>query len=152
MPVHCIEISCQVNSMEISCHVHYRDLTPGTLAYRYRARYSHVNISCRYPHAERYRARYTHVERYRARYTHVERYRSRYTHVERYGAGIRYTTYTHALRVVQYTFVPALLLSMLTHLFLPSSLSVLFHSCCSHAQVFGKTLVHEFLISYSRTE
>ena len=32
------------------------------------------------------------------------------------------------------------------------SFSVLLHSCCSHAQVFGKTLVHEFLISYSHTE
>ena len=32
------------------------------------------------------------------------------------------------------------------------SFFVLFHSCCSHAQVFGKTLVHEFLISYSHTE
>ena len=31
-------------------------------------------------------------------------------------------------------------------------LIVLFHSCCSNAQVFGKTLVHEFLISYSHTE
>ena len=29
---------------------------------------------------------------------------------------------------------------------------VLFHSCCSHARLFGKTLVHEFLISYSHTE
>ena len=29
---------------------------------------------------------------------------------------------------------------------------ILFHSCCSHAQVFGKTLVHEFPISYSHTE
>ena len=27
-----------------------------------------------------------------------------------------------------------------------------FHSCCSHARVFGKTLVHEFDISYSHTE
>ena len=27
-------------------------------------------------------------------------------------------------------------------------LYVLFHSCCSHAQVFGKTLMHEFHISY----
>ena len=26
-----------------------------------------------------------------------------------------------------------------------------FHSCCSHAQVFGKTLVHEFIF-YSQTE
>ena len=29
---------------------------------------------------------------------------------------------------------------------------ILFHSCCSHTQVFGKTLVHEFHISYSHTE
>ena len=28
----------------------------------------------------------------------------------------------------------------------------LFHSCCSHARVFGKTLAHEFPISYSHTE
>ena len=32
------------------------------------------------------------------------------------------------------------------------SFSVLFHSCCSYAQVFGKTLVHEFPNSYSHTE
>ena len=31
-------------------------------------------------------------------------------------------------------------------------LFMLFHSCCSHARVFGKTLVHEFHISYSHTE
>ena len=29
---------------------------------------------------------------------------------------------------------------------------ILFLSCCSHAQVFGKTLVHEFPISYRETE
>ena len=29
---------------------------------------------------------------------------------------------------------------------------VLFHSCCSYARVFGRTLVHEFLISYCHTE
>ena len=29
---------------------------------------------------------------------------------------------------------------------------ILFHSRCFHAQVFGKTLVHEFHISYSRTD
>ena len=29
---------------------------------------------------------------------------------------------------------------------------VLFHFCCSHAQVFGKTIVHEFHISYSNPE
>ena len=49
-------------------------------------------------------------------------------------------------------FVPALLLSILTLLFLPYSSVSLFHSCCSHARVFGKTLVHEFHISYSNTE
>ena len=31
-------------------------------------------------------------------------------------------------------------------------LFILFSSCCSHARVFGKTLVHEFPISYSNTE
>ena len=43
--------------------------------------------------------------------------------------------------------------------FVPASLLVFFfcffillHSCCSHAQVFGKTLAHEFPISYSHTE
>ena len=45
-------------------------------------------------------------------------------------------------------FVPAVLFSILTPLFCVSS-SVLFHSCCSHAWVFGKTLVHEFPVSYS---
>ena len=29
---------------------------------------------------------------------------------------------------------------------------VLFHSCCSHARVFAKTLVHELLISYGHNE
>ena len=29
---------------------------------------------------------------------------------------------------------------------------VLFHSCFSHARVFGKTLMHEFLIFYPHTE
>ena len=29
---------------------------------------------------------------------------------------------------------------------------ILFYSCFSHSPVFGKTLVHEFLISYSHTE
>ena len=29
---------------------------------------------------------------------------------------------------------------------------VLFHSCCSHARVFWKTLLHKFHISYSHTE
>ena len=29
---------------------------------------------------------------------------------------------------------------------------ILFHFCCSHARVFGKTFVHEFPISYCHTE
>ena len=29
---------------------------------------------------------------------------------------------------------------------------ILYHSCCCHARLFGKTLVHEFPISYSLTE
>ena len=29
---------------------------------------------------------------------------------------------------------------------------ILFHSCCSHARVFGKTPVHEFVTFYSHTE
>ena len=42
-------------------------------------------------------------------------------------------------------FVQALLLSILTPLFFPSS-------SVSHARVFRKTLVHEFHISYGHTE
>ena len=45
--------------------------------------------------------------------------------------------------------------SLLTHVSLHTFLFwlfVLFHSCCSHAQVFGKTLVHEFHFSSSHTE
>ena len=41
------------------------------------------------------------------------------------------------------------------HSFLLTSsvcLFILFHSCCSHTRLFGKTLVHEFPISYSHTE
>ena len=52
-------------------------------------------------------------------------------------------------------FVPTVLLSTFIPFFLTSSslsLIVLFQSCCSHAQVFGRTLVHEFLFSYSHTE
>ena len=50
-------------------------------------------------------------------------------------------------------FVPAVLFSILTPLFCPSSsVSVLFHSCCSHAWLFGKTLFHEFPVSNSHTE
>ena len=29
---------------------------------------------------------------------------------------------------------------------------ILFHFCCFHSRLLGKTLVHEFLISYSHTE
>ena len=49
-------------------------------------------------------------------------------------------------------FVPALLISIFKPLFYLLRLFILFHSCCSHARLFGKTLVHEFLISYSHTE
>ena len=52
-------------------------------------------------------------------------------------------------------FVPTVLLSTFIPFFLtssPLSLIVLFQSCCSHAQVFARTLVHEFLFSYSHTE
>ena len=50
-------------------------------------------------------------------------------------------------------FVPAVLFSILTPLFCPSSyLIVLYRSCCSHAWVFGKTVVHEFPVSYSHTK
>ena len=52
------------------------------------------------------------------------------------------------------SFVPALLLSILALHFLHSSsvFLILFHSCCSHAQVFGKTLEHDFPMSYNHTE
>ena len=54
-------------------------------------------------------------------------------------------------------FVLTVLLSTFISFFLPSSplsLIVLFLCCCSHAKVFGRerTLVHEFLFSYSHTE
>ena len=49
------------------------------------------------------------------------------------------------------TFVPALFLTILTPFFFPF-LFILFQSCCFHARMFGKTLVHEFYISYSHTE
>ena len=51
--------------------------------------------------------------------------------------------------------MPTVLLSTFIPFFLtsfPLSLIVLFQSCCSHAQVFGRTLVHEFHFSYSHTE
>ena len=43
-------------------------------------------------------------------------------------------------------FVPDLLLTFFFCFF------VLFHFCCSHARVFGKALVHEYLISCGHTE
>ena len=46
-------------------------------------------------------------------------------------------------------FFPYSRLSLITSFF---CFFILFHSCCSHAQVFGKLLVHEFPISYSHTE
>ena len=50
-------------------------------------------------------------------------------------------------------FLPALTSFHSTPLFLPSlSISFSFHSCCSHAQVFGKTFVHKFPFSYRHTE
>ena len=52
-----------------------------------------------------------------------------------------------------FSFVPAVLFSILTPLSSSSSVPFfLFHSCCSHARVFGKTLTHEFHISYLHTE
>ena len=50
-------------------------------------------------------------------------------------------------------FVTALLLSIHSSLITyVICFFILFHSCCSHAWVFEKTLVHEFLIFYSHTE
>ena len=52
-------------------------------------------------------------------------------------------------------FVSALLLSILSPLYLLFCFFVLFHSCSSHVRVFRKTLVHEcfhFHISYRHTE
>ena len=43
--------------------------------------------------------------------------------------------------------------SILMPLFLQSSsVSLSYHSCCSYARVFGKTLVQEFPISHGHTE
>ena len=50
------------------------------------------------------------------------------------------------------SFVPALLLSIFTPSTYRLRLFILFHSCCFHARVFGKTLVHELSISYSHAE
>ena len=51
-------------------------------------------------------------------------------------------------------FVHAVLLSTLNTSLLAFFVCyfILFHSCCSHTLVCGKTLVHEFPISYSHTE
>ena len=52
-------------------------------------------------------------------------------------------------------FVPALLLSMHTHVSLLTffvCFFILFHSWCVHERAFGKTLGHEFRISYSHTD
>ena len=46
-------------------------------------------------------------------------------------------------------FMSAVLLSIFTLLF---SLFVLFHSCCSHGEVFSRTHLHQFNISCSHTE
>ena len=45
-----------------------------------------------------------------------------------------------------------LFISLLPHFSSSSCFFVLFHSCCSRAWMFGKTLVHEFHISYRNTE
>ena len=39
-----------------------------------------------------------------------------------------------------------------SHLTFYVSFLILFHSCCSYVQVFRKTLMHEFPITYSHTE
>ena len=52
-------------------------------------------------------------------------------------------------------FLPTVFFSTFIPFFLnssPLSLIVWFQSCCSIAQVFGRTLVHEFHFSYSHTE
>ena len=55
---------------------------------------------------------------------------------------------THLVRHTRYTFFHTQA-SLLIVFVCPI---VLFQSCCSHAGVFGKTLVHEFPISYNHTE
>ena len=52
-------------------------------------------------------------------------------------------------------FVPAVYTSFHIHasiLTFVIGFVILYHACCSHPRVFGKTLVHEFSISYSHTE
>ena len=66
--------------------------------------------------------------------------------------------YCILIRIVKavgtYFFVRALFTSFLTHFSLLTFFCyfVLFHSCGSHARVFGKTLVHEFPIAFSHAE
>ena len=50
------------------------------------------------------------------------------------------------------SFLNPLFLSLIPLLSFFAFFCILFHSCCSHAQVFGKILVPEFLTSYSHTE
>ena len=70
-----------------------------------------------------------------------------------------YVQYSSFIRIVQAVrtsfFFSASFTSCHTHAFLLTlcfCYIILFHSCCSHARVFGKTFVHEFHISYSHTE
>ena len=63
--------------------------------------------------------------------------------------GLMICQHTLELDGWHFYFVPALLLSIFTLLFLTSSSGFLFHSC-SQAQVFGKTIMHELHI-YCKT-
>ena len=58
------------------------------------------------------------------------------------------TMYKEKKSIMTSFFVPALLFFMLALLLsIFFCFFVLFHRCCSHVQVFGKTIVHDFLIS-----
>ena len=48
--------------------------------------------------------------------------------------------------------VPAVFLPISSLLAFFVCLFVLFHSSCSHARVFGKTLAHDFVTSYRHTD
>ena len=50
------------------------------------------------------------------------------------------------LEVFSYIYIHFSLLTAFLYLF------VLYHSCCSHAEEFWKTLVHDFHISYGHSE
>ena len=54
-----------------------------------------------------------------------------------YAVGTSHFTFFHTLSSLLSVFVCSI---------------VLFQSCCSHARVFGKTLLHEFPLFYSHTE